>query len=412
MSEGTASFTLVEERRIIVLLGAVQFINVLDFMMVMPLGPDFAAALGIETAHLGWIGGSYTAAASISGLIGSFFLDRFDRKTALLWCMTGLGIGTLLGGLATGFGSLLAARIFAGIFGGPATSLTFSLAADVVPVARRGRAMSALMSAFAVASVFGVPAGLELARAGGWRLPFFGVGGLAILVWLAGLRWLPAMRGHLARARSERAFEAARAMLARKEVWLAYGCMAAAMVAGFLMIPNLATYFQFNLGLPRDRLGLLYLIGGLVSFGLMIGAGRLIDRFGASVVGGGATALLIAVTFFGFTRTPSPLPIGAIFVGFMAAMGTRGVATTAVASRVPAPHERARFVSFMSVCQNAASAAGAFLSAFLLAPGAGGTLVGMERVAGISIAFSVLILVFLFPLERRMNRIDELKHVA
>jgi hypothetical protein len=37
------------------------FVNVLDFMMVMPLGPDFAAALDIPTSHLGYIGGSYTA---------------------------------------------------------------------------------------------------------------------------------------------------------------------------------------------------------------------------------------------------------------------------------------------------------------------------------------------------------------
>ena len=32
------------ERLVVLLVGAVQFVNILDFMMVMPLGPDFAAA--------------------------------------------------------------------------------------------------------------------------------------------------------------------------------------------------------------------------------------------------------------------------------------------------------------------------------------------------------------------------------
>ncbi|MBC7541845.1 MAG: MFS transporter, partial [Candidatus Sericytochromatia bacterium] len=58
------------------MIAAVQFINILDFMMVMPLGPDFAKALAIPLAQLGIIGGSYTAAACVSGLIAATFLGR------------------------------------------------------------------------------------------------------------------------------------------------------------------------------------------------------------------------------------------------------------------------------------------------------------------------------------------------
>jgi len=412
MSESNPTFTLAQERKIIVVLGIIQFVNVLDFMMVMPLGPDFAGALGIETAKLGWVGGAYSAAASVSGLVGSFFLDRFDRKRALLWCMLGLAVATVLGGFATGFGTLLAARVLAGLFGGPAGSLTFALAADVVPNERRGRAMGALMSSFAISSVLGVPAGLELARLGGWQTPFFAVGGIAFLVLLLGLALLPTMRGHIARALEERPLEAAISLLRRNEVWLAYGCVAAAMVAGFMMIPNMATFFQFNLGFPREKLGLLYLLGGSVSFALMISGGRLIDRFGVILVGGVATSVLIIVSYLGFIPSPSPLPSAVIFVGFMASMGVRGVATSAVASRVPEPHERARFVSFLSVCQNAASAFGAFLSAGLLSAGEGKRLVGVKRVATVSIGFSCFIMIFMIPLERLLDRKDRVLDVA
>lgn len=73
----------ISERSLLFLIGAVQFVNILDFMMVMPLGPDFARDLGIPTSQLGLIGGSYTAAAAVTGLLGAFFLDRFDRRSAL-----------------------------------------------------------------------------------------------------------------------------------------------------------------------------------------------------------------------------------------------------------------------------------------------------------------------------------------
>src|SRR5258708_2596317 len=133
-------------------------------MMVMPMGPDFAVALGIDTSHLGYIGGSYTAAAAVSGLIGSLFLDRFDRRKVLAVAMLGLVVGTASGALATGLYSLMAARIVAGMFGGPATSIALSIIADVVPPSRRGKAIGAGLTAFAVPSVPGWPPRLQMGR--------------------------------------------------------------------------------------------------------------------------------------------------------------------------------------------------------------------------------------------------------
>src|SRR5437868_8908092 len=90
----------ISERSLLWILSAVQLVNVLDFMMVLPLGPDFARALGIPPSRLGWIGGSYTFAAAIAGLLGSLFLDRYGRRKALVLSLIGLVIGTAAGGLA------------------------------------------------------------------------------------------------------------------------------------------------------------------------------------------------------------------------------------------------------------------------------------------------------------------------
>ena len=137
----------------VLLVGAVHFINILDFVMVMPLGPDFTAALGIPASYVGLVGGSYTAAACVSGLLGAFVLDRFDRRAALAVAMLGLVAGTAAGGLATGLTSLVAARVVAGFFGGPATSVGYAIIADTIPAERRGRAIGALMGAFSIASI-------------------------------------------------------------------------------------------------------------------------------------------------------------------------------------------------------------------------------------------------------------------
>src|SRR2546423_1646114 len=85
--------------------------------------------------------------------------------------------------------------IAAGQFGGPATSIASSIIADVVPQERRGSAMGMVMAAFSVASVLGVPAGLELARHFGWRAPFFAVGGLGALIAISAVFFLPPLRG-------------------------------------------------------------------------------------------------------------------------------------------------------------------------------------------------------------------------
>ncbi|MDB4986590.1 MAG: mxcK, partial [Myxococcaceae bacterium] len=240
------------ERKLLFLIGAVQFVNILDFVMVMPLGPDLARELGIPTSNLGWVGGSYTAAAAVSGLVGALFLDRFDRRKALAVALLGLVIATASGGLAVNLPTLLLARVAAGIFGGPATAISLAIISDAVPVERRGRAMGAVMGAFSLASVLGIPAGLELARVGGWQLPFFAVAGLGAVIALLVLISLPPFTAHLTRGVSSPAEDAADALsfLKRPTFLLSFGATACAMMSGFLIVPNISAYVQLNLGFP------------------------------------------------------------------------------------------------------------------------------------------------------------------
>lgn len=395
------------ERGIIAVVGAVQFVNILDFMMVMPMGPDFAVGLGIPTSQLGLIGGSYTAAGAVAGLLGIVALDRFARRSALIVCLLGLAVGTALGAFATDLTTLMLARIVAGLFGGPATSLALAIVTDVVPAERRGRAMGAVMGAFSAASVLGVPLGLELARLTSWRGPFFVVAGLGALIALLARVFLPVLDGHVAARTGGRAppVDAVRLrrMLSRPEVHLAGLLVAATNFSSFLVIPNLSALLQLNLGYPRDQLGVLYLVGGAISFFTMRGAGRLVDRYGSvRLIATSAFVVSVALVAMGILET-HVLPTVVFFALFMVFQSARNVSLQTLASKVPEPDERAGYQSIQSAIQHAAAAAGAVLSSTMLTE-VGGRLEGMPTLCVTSILVAALGVPVAMLLEARLGR--------
>lgn len=397
----------ISERGLLLLIAAVQFINILDFMMVMPMGPDFARALGIPVSELGVIGGSYTAAAALSGFLGIFFLDRLDRRRALLVALGGLVVSTAAGAAAQGLPSLVAARVAAGLFGGPASSVALAIVADVIPPERRGKAMGVVMSAFSVASVLGVPMGLELSRIAGWHAPFLFVAGLGLAVLLGAARMLPSMKGHLGGKEREGAVLPWRMLLdpLPGTALLATACVTSGV---FLLVPNLSAYVQFNLGYPREKLGTLYLVGGMLGFVANGVIGRMVDRLGAVPVITLGTALHLAVLWAGIIQPAASLPVMLFFVGFMLSGSFRMLPMSALSSRVPPPAERAGFLSMQSVVQHLASAVGAVTSSRLLIAEASGRLQRFPVVATMAAALAAVIPLLLWRMDLRLRARDAL----
>ena len=88
---------------ILIILAAVQFTTIVDFMIVMPLGPQLMRTLEIGPAEFGLIVSSYTFAAGAAGLIASSIVDRFARRGAFLLLYAGFLLGTLSCGMATAY---------------------------------------------------------------------------------------------------------------------------------------------------------------------------------------------------------------------------------------------------------------------------------------------------------------------
>lgn len=394
----------VSERLLVFLIGAVQFVNILDFVMVMPLGPDFARALDIPLSKLGWVAGSYTLAAAAAGLLGSLFLERFDRRSALAVAMAGLAAGTAAAGFASGMSSLLAARVLAGLFGGPATSLSLSIVADAVPPARRGKALGAVMGALSVATVLGVPASLKLAEWAGWRAPFFAVAALGLLITAGTIALLPPMREHLRPKDAAGVGRPPEVPLFRRTVMLSYTMTAVTMGAGFLVIPNLSAYMQVNLGVPRSTLSGLYGVGGALSFVTLRAVGWLVDRLGSFRVGTAGSLLMFGAVWFFFVDIPAHPKTWLLFLFLFFSLSVRNVAYSTLTTKVPGPWERARFMSFQSAVQHLASAGGAFISSAVLRQGPDGRLLNVPRLGVISLVLTAALPWLLWAVERAVGR--------
>ncbi|OKB66504.1 MFS transporter [Serratia marcescens] len=353
------------EKKVIWLMALIQFINAVDFMIVMPLGADFARALQMSAANIGYLGGGYTLAAAVSSLLLAKYIDRFDRKRVVLVMLLGLSVATLMCSHAWNMQSLMFARIVAGAFAGPLVAISLAIMTDCVPAERRGRAMATVMGAFSIAAIAGVPLGLKLASWYHWSTPFYVVGASGMLAAAMVVVLLPSLKGHLQGTASRPPDVSLLALMANRRVLLAISSLGLAVLSTFLLLPNLAVWLQLNAGVARDDLSLYYLIGGGASVIVLQIVGRMIDKMGARAVVMGLAVGIFVVIFDGFMHVPL-LPPLVIFTAFMALTATRTIAAATVNTTVPEPNVRAAFMSLQSICQHVFSGLAAILSSCIL----------------------------------------------
>ena len=125
------------ERALLLLLAAVQFTHIVDFMILMPLGPQLMRELHIGPGQFSALVAAYTISSGVTGLLGAPFIDRFDRRKLLLFAYAGFTTGTLACALSQNAPALLAGRALSGAFGGLSISMVMAIIGDVVPAERR-----------------------------------------------------------------------------------------------------------------------------------------------------------------------------------------------------------------------------------------------------------------------------------
>ncbi len=352
---------------ILLILASAQFTNIVDFMVVMPLGPQLGRVLEISPRQFGLIVSVYTIAAGLAGFAGSSFLDRFGRKTVFLSLYGGFLFGTLLCGLAGGYLSLLAARMATGAFGGILGGMSLAIIGDIFPESRRGRATGILMSAFAVASVLGVPTGIYLGTRFGWNTPFYVLAALGAPILVVAIAVLPPLREHVGRGPHASPLGRLVETFLSPDHLRAFALTSTIMLGGFSVIPYISMSLVSNAGVPEEKLPWVFVSGGLLTlFGSPL-IGRLADRYGKPriyrIVAVVSLPLMLGLTNLG--RVPLAISI-VLPACFMLTNAGRMVAALALVTSSVAPHRRGGFMSANSAVQHLSSGLGAFLGSLIL----------------------------------------------
>ena len=369
----------------------VQFLSSIDGSMILPMGPMLVAAIHMPSAHIGYLSAAYMIAACISGLIGSLILDRFDRRKALCITMLGLAIGTGFAGVAVDVPTMIAARIVAGLFGGPATALSLAVITDNIHVNHRGWAMGIVSIGTTVAVVVGVPLGLELAVLGGWREPFFVVAILGFFIACGAYLVLPSQHEYAATTGPQSARKALsdfRAIVRRPNTLMALAGVSTMGAEAMMLSVSLAPFFVYNLYYPESKLGMLWMFGGIAGFLIAQVTGRVIDRTGPLRLLWAMTFLSAANTYLMFIHQGQMLAPVALFSVFCATNVSRFIVLGTMHSMVPPATERARFMSLRSATQQGAIAIAIFLAGKVLSTESNGRLDHIDIIAGLAIVFA------------------------
>ncbi|MCE2745493.1 MAG: MFS transporter [Burkholderiales bacterium] len=378
------------EWALLLILAGIQFTHILDFMIMMPLGPQLTQAFSISDARFGLLVSAYTFAAGASGLLASLYIDRFERRRLLLVLYFLFSIATLACGLAPTYETLMGARVAAGLFGGILSAMIQTIVADVVPFARRGKAMGVVMTSFSVSTVMGVPLGLYLAANSDWHTPFFGIAGISLLLLLAGWYVIPTLQGHL-HARGETGPLQGIAQVLKDRNHIRAFCFSFCMIfAGFSVIPYITIYMQANAGLSATDIPLIYLAGGTATLFSAQIIGKLSDRIGKlkmlQIIAGIAVLPMALITSTAGMSVVTILIVTTFFFVFVSGRMIPGMALVSAAGN---PKNRGTFMTLNSSMQSAAMGLAALMGGIVISRNAEGLIEYYWVCSLIAIAFNL-----------------------
>ena len=184
----TASLPLPGHRTTLTLLMLAYTLSMCDRMILSILFPDIKAEFGLTDTQLGFLGGiSFALFYATMGLPIAKLSDQYSRKRIIIASLIIFSIMTALGGMATGFISLLVFRIGVGIGEAGVNPASHSIIADYFPPQRRAFAMAILMLGGSFGMMFGFVGGGFIAEAYNWRIALVSVGvpGLLLAVVMA-----------------------------------------------------------------------------------------------------------------------------------------------------------------------------------------------------------------------------------
>ncbi|HEX6104875.1 MAG TPA: MFS transporter [Gemmatimonadales bacterium] len=281
-------------RRLAVLI-AVNFVDMIGFMIVLPLLPFYALDLRASPEIVGLLIASFSIAQLLSAPVWGRVSDRYGRRPALLIGLAASAIAYVVFGLAESLWLLLLSRVVQGA-GGGTTGVAQAYVADTIAPADRARALGWLSAATSAGVVLG-PAIGSFAAHFGREAPGLVAAALCALNIVFAWRWLPESKPrddsgvrrppvwHTAWA----AMRHPGSGLARL-LWI-YGI---GMLAFSAQTSTLSLYLGAEFGLDATTIGPIFTYIGVLSFTMRsLLLGPIVDRLGEPRTMRAGTVLLV-----------------------------------------------------------------------------------------------------------------------
>lgn len=379
---------------LLAVLSCINFTNIMDFMIMMPLQEFLEKSFAITPKQFGFLVSAYAFSAFAASMTASFIVDRFDRKHTLLVAFSGLIAGTLACGFATSYEMLVAARIVAGLFGGLISAQGLSIVGDTFSYEKRGRAMGFMMSGFALASIAGVPLGLFIATKTNWQVPFIGIGILGMI--LLPVTWfvIPGMRSHINPENNRNIFAVYQSVWKDRNQQLGLLMMLTLIFSHFATIPFIAPYLTKNTGFLLEQLPLMYFFGGALSLFTSPLIGKIADKYGKHKIF--TISLLLSVIPVYLLTNLGKVPfyyVLAVTTLFFIVAGGRFVPAQALITSVVPPNLRGGFMNLNSSLQQLGLGLSSFIGGLIITKSETGELLNYDIIGYISIFISMICLI-------------------
>jgi MFS family permease len=270
-------------RRLAVLI-AVNFVDMIGFMIVLPLLPFYALKLHATPETIGRLIASFSIAQLLAAPLWGRVSDRYGRRPALLIGLSASAIAYVVFGLATSVWLLFLSRLVQGA-GGGTTGVAQAYVADTVVPADRARALGWLSAATSAGVMVG-PAIGSFAAHFGQAAPGLIAASLCVINVIFAWRWLPesnrepvSSTGQVRKPIWHPAYMALRhpGSAISRLLWI-YGV---GMLAFSSMTSVLALYLGAQFGINEKTIGYVFLYVGVLSFVMRsLLLGPIVDRIG------------------------------------------------------------------------------------------------------------------------------------
>ncbi|MBX5157256.1 MFS transporter [Rhizobium sp. NZLR8] len=357
---------------------------------IMGLLPNVAKTFSVTPPQAGYVISAYALGVVIGAPVIAVLAAKMARRTLLLTLMLIFAAGNIFSAMAPTFETFTLLRFVSGLPHGAYFGVAALVAASMVPVHRRARAVGRVMLGLTVATLLGTPLTTFFGQSLDWQIAFFSVGVLGLLT--VALIWFYVPKD---RVSEEASFLRELGAFRRPQVWLTLGIAAVGYGGMFAMFSYIASTTTEVAMLPETAVPIM-----LVLFGVGMNAGNFIgswlaDKSLLGTIGGSLVYKIVVLTTFSLTAAnPYMLGLSVFLVGCGFAAGpalqTRLMDVAADAQTLAAASNHSAF--------NIANAIGAWLGGLVIAWGYGFAATGY---VGAALSFLGL---FVFAASARLER--------